>query len=60
MSAGRRLDTAAIDAHAAVAAYKSLSQVEQAFRSMKMARLHLRPVFVYSRTGSARGMCSSA
>ena len=42
------LDTAAIDTHAAVAAYKSLSQVERAFRSMKMTRLHVRPVFVYT------------
>ena len=45
------LDTAAIDTHAAVAAYKSLSQVERAFRSMKM--LHVRPVFVYT-TARAR------
>ena len=42
------LDTAAFDTHAAVAAYKSLSQVERAFRSMKMTRLHVRPVFVYT------------
>ena len=42
------LDTAAIDTHAAVAAYKSLSQVERAFRSMKLTRLHVRPVFVYT------------
>ena len=40
------LDTAAIDTHAAVAAYKR--QVERAFRSMKMTRLHVRPVFVYT------------
>ena len=31
-----------------MAAYKSLSQVERAFRSMKMTRLHVRPVFVYT------------
>ena len=42
------LDTAAIDTHAAVAAYKSLSQVERAFRSMKTTRLHVRSVFVYT------------
>ena len=29
-------------------AYKSLSQVERAFRSLKTAQLALRPVFVYS------------
>ena len=42
------LDAQAIDSHAAVAAYKSLSQVERAFRSMKTTRLEVRPVFVYS------------
>ena len=31
-----------------MAAYKSLSQVERAFRSMKTTRLEVRPVFVYS------------
>ena len=48
------LDTAAIDTHAAVAAYKSLSQVERAFRSMKMTRLYVRPVFSLHRTARAR------
>ena len=42
------LDARAIDAHQAVAAYKSLSQVERAFRSLKTTRLDSRPVFVYS------------
>ena len=42
------LDAQAIDAHQAVAAYKSLSQVERAFRSLKTTRLDIRPVFVYS------------
>ena len=42
------LDAQAIDAHQAVAAYKSLSQVEQAFRCLKTTRLEVRPVFVYS------------
>ena len=37
-----------LDALAAVAAYKSLSQVEHAFRSLKTTRLDIRPVFVYS------------
>ena len=37
-----------LDAQAAVAAYKSLSQVERAFRSLKTTRLDIRPVFVYS------------
>lgn len=37
-----------IDANAAVAAYKSLSQVERAFRSIKTVDLHVRPVFHYS------------
>jgi transposase len=32
----------------AVAAYKSLSHVERAFRSMKTVDLHVRPVFHYS------------
>ena len=54
------LDTAAIDTHAAVAAYKSLSQVERAFRSMKMTRLHVRPVFVLHRTARARACVPSA
>lgn len=37
-----------LDAGAAVAAYKSLAQVERAFRSMKTVDLHVRPVFHYS------------
>ena len=37
-----------LDAGAAVAAYKSLSQVERAFRSMKTVDLHVRPVFHYN------------
>jgi len=37
-----------LDAAAAVAAYKSLSHVERAFRSMKTIDLHVRPVFHYS------------
>ncbi len=37
-----------IDGGAAVAAYKSLAQVERAFRSMKTLDLNVRPVFVYS------------
>ena len=42
------LDAEAIDAQAAMAAYKSLSQVERAFRCLKTTRLEIRPVFVYS------------
>ena len=38
----------AINAHEAVEAYKSLSRVERAFRNLKMARLEVRPVYVYS------------
>ena len=37
-----------LDAEQAVAAYKSLAQVERAFRSMKTVDLHVRPVFHYS------------
>jgi transposase len=37
-----------LDGAAAVAAYKSLAQVERAFRSMKTVDLHVRPVFHYS------------
>jgi len=37
-----------LDANAVVAAYKSLSQVERAFRSIKTVDLHVRPVFHYS------------
>ncbi len=42
------LDDTAIGAHQAVAAYKSLSRVERAFRTLKSARLKVRPVYVYS------------
>ena len=37
-----------LDANTAVAAYKSLSQVERAFRSIKTVDLQVRPVFHYS------------
>jgi len=37
-----------LDAHAAVAAYKSLAHVERAFRSMKTVDLNVRPVFHYN------------
>jgi hypothetical protein len=37
-----------LDAAAAVAAYKSLSHVERAFRSIKTVDLHVRPIFHYS------------
>jgi hypothetical protein len=37
-----------LDANAAVAAYKSLANVERAFRSMKTVDLQVRPVFHYS------------
>lgn len=37
-----------LDAAAAVAAYKSLSHVERAFRSMKTVDLQVRPVFHYA------------
>lgn len=39
---------AQLDAAAAVAAYKSLSHVERAFRSMKTVDLQVRPVFHYN------------
>ena len=42
------LEASDIGAAEAVEAYKSLSQVEWAFRSLKTAQLALRPVFVYS------------
>ena len=38
----------AIGAHEAVEAYKSLSRVERAFRTLKTARLDVRPVYVYN------------
>lgn len=37
-----------MDAAATVAAYKSLSHVERAFRSMKTVDLHVRPIFHYN------------
>lgn len=37
-----------LDASAAVAAYKSLAQVERAFRSIKTVDLNVRPVFHYN------------
>ena len=37
-----------LDAAAAVAAYKSLAQVERAFRSIKTVDLQVRPIFHYS------------
>lgn len=42
------LPQAQLDAGSAVAAYKSLSHVERAFRSMKTVDLQVRPVFVYT------------
>ena len=42
------LSAAQLDGPAAVAAYKSLAQVERAFRSMKTVDLQVRPVFHYS------------
>ena len=42
------LEAGDLDAHSAVAAYKSLSRVERAFRYLKTARLEVRPVYVYS------------
>ena len=42
------LDAEQLDAGRAVAAYKSLAQVERAFRSMKTVDLNVRPVFHYS------------
>ena len=42
------LDGAAMDASAAVSAYKSLAHVERAFRSIKTLALHVRPVFHYN------------
>ena len=42
------LDDGAIDAEAAVAAYKSLSLVERAFRVIKSSGLEVRPVYVYN------------
>jgi len=42
------LPAAQLDADAAVLAYKSLANVERAFRSMKTVDLHVRPVFHYN------------
>ena len=42
------LDKKQLDANAAVAVYKSLSQIERAFRSIKTVDLQVRPVFHYS------------
>lgn len=42
------LPAEAISAHDAVSAYKSLAQVERAFRYCKSTRLEVRPVYVYS------------
>jgi len=42
------LSAAQLDAAATVAAYKSLANVERAFRSMKTVDLHVRPVFHYN------------
>jgi len=42
------LDSAAMDASAAVSAYKSLAHVERAFRSIKTMAMHARPVFHYN------------
>lgn len=42
------LDANTMGPHEAVEAYKSLSRVEQAFRSLKTTRLEVRPVYVYN------------
>jgi hypothetical protein len=42
------LGSDALDAQAAVAAYKSLAHVERAFRSIKTVDLNVRPVFHYN------------
>ena len=42
------LDAGAIAPEAAVEAYRSLAGVERAFRTMKLSRLNIRPVHVYS------------
>src|SRR5882724_3330864 len=46
-----------LTAHATVRAYKSLSGVEHAFRSLKTVDLELRPVFIGWRRGWARTSC---
>ena len=42
------LPDTAMDASAAVSAYKSLAHVERAFRSIKTMEMHVRPVFHYN------------
>ena len=42
------LDANTMGPHEVVEAYKSLSRVEQAFRSLKTTRLEVRPVYVYN------------
>ena len=42
------LDSEAIGSEAAVEAYKSLAGVERAFRTLKVSRLEVRPIHVYS------------
>ena len=42
------LDANTMAPHEVVEAYKSLSRVEQAFRSLKTTRLEVRPVYVYN------------
>ena len=42
------VDGDCLNAHQAVEAYKSLSGVERAFRSMKTDRMEIRPIYVYS------------
>ena len=42
------LPAEAISAHDAVYAYKSLAQIERAFRNCKISRLEVRPVYDYS------------
>ncbi|MCY4357662.1 MAG: IS1634 family transposase, partial [Gammaproteobacteria bacterium] len=39
---------AGIGTDEAVAAYKSLSRVERAFRNLKNSRLQVRPIYVYN------------
>lgn len=42
------LSESAIATNEAVEAYKSLAQVERAFRTMKLSRFKVRPIFVYA------------
>ena len=48
-----------LDAGSAVAAYKSLANLERAFGSMKTVDLHVRPVFHYNaqRVRARRCVC---